>query len=68
MVPSGDSSLEEGSQYPQQLADGYTSQESDLGGRQEHPFLGLSGDARGYSPCQEEPIHLSLFLFIPVYP
>lgn len=67
MVPAGGSSLEEGRQYPQQLADGYTRQESDLGGCQEHPLLGLSGDARGYSPCQEEPIHLSFFLFIPVW-
>ena len=33
-----------GQPIPQQLADGYTSQESDLGGHQEQPLLGLSGD------------------------
>ena len=36
--------LEERSQYPQKLADRYTSQERDLGGWQKHPLLGLSRD------------------------
>lgn len=67
MVPPGGSCLEEGSQYPSSWQMGIQARKVIWEDTKSSLSWALVGTCRGYSLCQEEPIHLSFFLFIPVW-